>query len=108
MRKMQKQSKNWPGVQYPLNDVSPYSDGNQGLKGDRGQKGEQGARGAPGNPEPVRYAAIPLNTTESSGGTVYIRWGRDSCPESAQLVYHGKNDKLLSQTQYRNQMQETV
>ena len=68
-----------------MRDVFPSSDGNQGLKGDRGQKGEQGIRGPPGrDPEPA-------NTTESSGGTVYIRWGRDECPVSAQLVYHGKN-----------------
>ena len=68
-----------------MRDIFPSSDGNQGLKGDRGQKGEQGIRGPPGrDPEPA-------NTTESSGGTVYIRWGRDECPESAQLVYHGKN-----------------
>ena len=27
-------------------------------------------------------------------GTTYVRWGRTSCPETADLVYHGKNRTL--------------
>ena len=27
---------------------------------------------------------------ESNGGTVYVRWGHDQCPSTAQLVYSGR------------------
>ena len=41
---------------------------------------------------------IKLNPTETleqedikgNGGTVYIRWGHDECPSTAQLVYSGR------------------
>ena len=46
------------------------------INGDKGDKGDRGARGPPG-----------LN----SGGVVYTRWGRKSCPNNtgAQLLYEG-------------------
>ena len=49
-------------------------DGHKGERGDKGEKGEKGETGAAG-PE--------------SGGVVYTRWGRKSCPTGAQLVYEG-------------------
>ena len=30
------------------------------------------------------------NKEERSGGTVYVRWGHDECPSTAQLVYSGR------------------
>ena len=27
---------------------------------------------------------------ERNGGTVYVRWGHDQCPSTAQLVYFGR------------------
>ena len=57
-------------------DGPPGSDGQKGERGDKGEKGETGAVGAAG----------PI-----SGGVVYTRWGRKSCPNDtgAQLVYEG-------------------
>ena len=27
---------------------------------------------------------------EGNGGTVFVRWGHDECPSTAQLVYSGR------------------
>ena len=48
--------------------------GRDGVKGDKGDKGDTGPVGAAG---------------PKSGGVVYTRWGRKSCPTGAQLVYEG-------------------
>ena len=60
-------------------DGLPGRDGQKGERGDKGEKGEKGETGAVG-------AAGP-----KSGGVVYTRWGRKSCPNDtgAQLVYEG-------------------
>ena len=60
-------------------DGLPGRDGQKGGRGDKGEKGEKGETGAVG-------AAGP-----KSGGVVYTRWGRKSCPNDtgAQLVYEG-------------------
>ena len=52
-------------------------DGVPGPHGPQGQRGEQGVAGAPG----------PRN-----GGVVYIRWGKNSCPNvtGTELVYAGR------------------
>ena len=49
-------------------------DGRDGVKGEKGDKGEKGETG-PAGPK--------------SGGVVYTRWGRKSCPTGAQLLYDG-------------------
>ena len=46
--------------------------GHQGMKGDKGQKGVKGDK------------------EERNGGTVYVRWGHNRCPSTAQLVYSGR------------------
>ena len=60
-------------------DGLPGRDGQKGERGDKGEKGEKGETGAVGAPGP------------KSGGVVYTRWGRKSCPNDtgAQLVYEG-------------------
>ena len=57
-------------------DGLPGRDGQKGERGDKGEKGETGAAGGAGS---------------KSGGVVYTRWGRKSCPNDtgAQLVYEG-------------------
>ena len=45
--------------------------GRDGVKGERGDKGEKGEKGETG---PVGQAG------PKSGGVVYTRWGRKSCP----------------------------
>ena len=55
-------------------------DGRDGLPGRDGVKGEKGDKGDTG---PVGAAG------PKSGGVVYTRWGRKSCPTGAQLVYEG-------------------
>ncbi|XP_028411426.1 short-chain collagen C4-like [Dendronephthya gigantea] len=44
-----------------------------GPPGKRGSPGSRGVRGPPGN----------------SGGTVYTRWGKKTCPSGATLIYSG-------------------
>ena len=55
-------------------DGVPGRDGVKGERGDKGEKGEAGAKG---------------DTGLKSGGVVYTRWGRKSCPTGAQLLYEG-------------------
>ena len=43
-----------------------------------GPKGAPGQKGTKGDKE------------ERNGGTVYVRWGHDKCPSTAQLVYSGR------------------
>lgn len=51
-------------------------DGTPGLKGNPGPEGKMGPRGPPG---------------PTSGGVVYIRWGKSSCPDipGTELLYSG-------------------
>ena len=58
---------------------TPGAPGRDGRDGDKGVKGELGVEGPPGPPGPV------------GGGTVYIRWGRTTCPSvtGTELVYEG-------------------
>ena len=58
-------------------------DGRDGLPGRDGVKGEKGDKGDKGDTGPVGAAG------PKSGGVVYTRWGRKSCPTGAQLVYEG-------------------
>ena len=67
--------------------------GYQGLKGDKGEKGSSGLprsirltgpKGAPGQ------KGIKGDKKERNGGTVYVRWGHDQCPSTAQLVYSAR------------------
>ena len=51
--------------------------GRDGVKGKRGDKGEKGETGPVGQAGP------------KSGGVVYTRWGRKSCPTGAELLYEG-------------------
>ena len=46
--------------------------------------GYQGVKGAPGQ------KGMKGNKEERNGGTVYVRWGHDQCPSTAQLVYSGR------------------
>jgi len=46
--------------------------GSPGLEGPRGPKGDKGQDGAGGS------------------GVKYVRWGRTTCPNGAQMVYEGK------------------
>ena len=55
-------------------DGVPGRDGVKGERGDKGEKGEKGETGA---------------TSAKSGGVVYTRWGRKSCPTGTQLLYEG-------------------
>uniref|UniRef100_A0A1X7TGB1 Short-chain collagen C4-like n=1 Tax=Amphimedon queenslandica TaxID=400682 RepID=A0A1X7TGB1_AMPQE len=60
-------------------------DGRDGLTGRDGQKGERGDKGIKGESGPVGPAG------PKSGGVVYTRWGRTSCPTDtgAELLYEG-------------------
>ena len=59
--------------------VISYGDtGSTGSTGVTGPKGAPGQKGTKGERE------------EENGGTVYVRWGHDQCPSTAQLVYSGR------------------
>jgi len=58
--------------------------GHQGMKGDKGSSGPTGQTGAKGS------KGMKGGNEERNGGTVYVRWGHDQCPFTAQLVYSGR------------------
>ena len=64
-----------------------------GYKGNKGEKGTIGStvstgltgpKGTPGE------KGMKGDKEERNGGTVYVRWGHDQCPSTAQLVYSGR------------------
>ena len=63
--------------------------GAQGISGPRGPVGERGDRGSLGLPGPQGEQGAQGPPT---GGAVYTRWGRTSCPsdQGAELVYSGR------------------
>ena len=67
--------------------------GYQGLKGDKGEKGDSGSPGPTGLTGPkgvTGQKGMKGDREERNGGTVYVRWGHDQCPSTAQLVYSGR------------------
>ena len=62
------------------------SDGMKGELGDPGYQGERGVPGAKGAP------GIP-GTSSNTGSSVYIRWGRTTCPANSSLIYQGEPRK---------------
>ena len=76
---------------------SPGTDGDRGLPGspgmdgDRGPPGPRGSQGPPGSPGQRGLTGPPGRTT-STGGAVYVRWGRTTCPNTpgTELVYAGR------------------
>ena len=67
--------------------------GYQGLKGDEGEKGSSGLPGSTGLTGPKGapgQKGMKGDKEERNGGSVYVRWGHDQCPSTAQLVYSGR------------------
>ena len=67
--------------------------GYQGMKGDKGEKGSSGSPGPTGLTGPkgaIGQKGVKGDKEERNGGTVYVRWGHDRCPSTAQLVYSGR------------------
>ena len=66
------------------------------FKGPPGTKGEKGSSGSPGSTGLTGPKGAPGQNSmkgdkaERNGGTVYVRWGHDQCPSTAQLVYSGR------------------
>ena len=67
----------------------PGSQGPPGISGPQGAVGEKGDRGDPGLPGPQGPQEAQGPPT---GGAVYVRWGRTSCPtgQGTELVYSGR------------------
>jgi len=63
--------------------------GHQGFKGAKGEKGSSGSPGSPGLTGPKGDPG-QNGIKGDNGGTVYVRWGHDQCPSTAQLVYSGR------------------
>jgi len=64
--------------------------GKIGYQGDKGEKGSNGLPGPTGLTGPKGAAGqkgVKGDKEERNGGTVYVRWGNDQCPSTAQLVY---------------------
>ena len=78
------------GLPGPQGDKGiPGQQGPPGISGPQGAVGEKGDRGDPGLPGPQGPQGAQGPPT---GGAVYVRWGRTSCPtgQGTQLVYSGR------------------
>ena len=65
--------------------------GYEGIKGDKGENGTIGSTGSTGSTGPKGAPGQKGSKGEKrNGGTVYVRWGHDQCPSTAQLVYSGR------------------
>ena len=69
--------------------------GPPGISGPKGAVGDKGSRGSPGLQGPQGERGLKGNQGvqgPSSGGAVYTRWGRTTCPSNQQteLVYSGR------------------
>ena len=66
-----------------------------GVAGPRGLMGEQGLKGIKGDTGPTGQTGSKGESgenhgTASIGGSVYVRWGHDKCPSTAQVIYTGR------------------
>ena len=64
--------------------------GYQGNKGEKGSSGLPGPTGLTGPKGATGQKGVKGDKEERNGGTVYVRWGHDQCPSTAQLVYSGR------------------
>ena len=64
--------------------------GSSGLKGEKGSNGTPGSTGLTGPKGAPGQKGMKGDKEERNGGTVYVRWGHDECPSTAQLVYSGR------------------
>ena len=68
--------------------IKSYFKGLRGTKGEKGISGSQGSTGLTGPKGAPGQKGI--KGEKRNGGTVYVRWGHDQCPSTAQLVYSGR------------------
>ena len=82
-----------------LIDLLRGRDGRDGLPGRDGEDGELGPQGEQGPPGPQGDQGPKGD--QGAAGVTYIRWGNDSCPDTAatQLVYAGRAGGTLYNTQ---------
>ncbi|XP_019637841.1 PREDICTED: short-chain collagen C4-like [Branchiostoma belcheri] len=74
-----------PGTKGARGAGAKGAKGDTGLQGSKGQKGSQGASGNNGE-YTISFYGLLLCT----GGAVYVRWGRKTCPSGgATIVYSG-------------------
>ena len=60
------------------------------MKGDKGSNGSPGSTGLTGPKGAPGQKGMKGDMEERNGGTVYVRWGHNQCPSTAQLVYSGR------------------
>ena len=80
------------GPQGPIGISGPQ--GAIGISGPQGEMGEKGLQGSPGLPGPQGEQGAHDQGIQGppTGGAVYTRWGRTSCPsgQGTELVYSGR------------------
>ena len=67
-----------------------YCIGPLGIKGEKGSSGSPGSTGVTGPKGAPGQKGMKGVKEERNGGTVYVRWGHNQCPSTAQLVYSGR------------------
>ena len=59
-------------------------------KGQKGSSGSPGSTGLTGPKGATGQRGMKGDKEERNEGTVYVRWGHDQCPSTAQLLYSGR------------------
>ena len=59
-----------------------------------GPAGRPGVLGAPNIKVAKGKKAVKGGKEERNGGTMYVRWGHDQCPSTAQLLYKGRTGEV--------------
>ena len=77
---------------FPHIELLRGRDGRDGLAGRDGKDGEKGDRGHIGIQGPPGLQGPPGSPAPNSGGVLYTRWGRTTCPSTpgTELVYAGR------------------
>ncbi|XP_065895772.1 short-chain collagen C4-like [Dysidea avara] len=79
------------GLRGPAGEIG--ESGKKGAKGEQGQTGgigDSGPRGLKGEIGVKGQKGVKGDKPERNGGAVYVRWGHDKCPSTAELVYSGR------------------
>ena len=66
------------------------STGPPGIKGENGTIGSPGSTGPIGPKGAAGQKGMKGDKEERNEGSVYVRWGHDECPSTAELVYSGR------------------
>ena len=74
----------------PMGAKGEMGYGIKGIKGEKGGSGSPGSTALTGPKGAPGQKGMKGDKEQRNGGTVYVRWGHNQCPSTAQIVYSGR------------------